>query len=109
MRRSDSGIERDVPSKATIFCPDCDHRSRFDGDWAVVDTFRGTRYLCPECGTTVPAGSTLATSLDGVRPLEWVPCLLWWPCHVGIRASRRLWTYQRKIRDRSTNPRGGAE
>lgn len=41
------------PSKATLFCPDCDHRSRFDGDWDVVETDRRRRYLCPECGVAV--------------------------------------------------------
>lgn len=52
---------RDVPPKATLFCPDCDHQSRVDGDWHVVETTRTTRYLCPDCGTEIAVRPTFAS------------------------------------------------
>lgn len=42
-----------APPKGTLFCPECDHRSRFDGDWTVVGTAGTDRYLCPECGAEI--------------------------------------------------------
>jgi DNA-directed RNA polymerase subunit RPC12/RpoP len=41
------------PPKATLFCPECGHRSRYDGDWLVTETDGGRRYRCPECRATV--------------------------------------------------------
>lgn len=41
------------PPKGTLFCHECDHRSRYDGDWAHAETDGGTAYLCPECGATI--------------------------------------------------------
>lgn len=52
---------RDVPPKATLFCPDCDHQSRVDGDWHVVETARNIRYLCPDCGTEITVRPTLSS------------------------------------------------
>lgn len=43
----------DVPPKATLFCPGCDHRSRFDGDWTVARTARTVHYACPDCRTEI--------------------------------------------------------
>ncbi|MDS0222505.1 hypothetical protein NDI54_14265 [Haloarcula sp. S1AR25-5A] len=51
MSPTDSRTKRDVPPKATLFCPDCGHQSRYDGDWIVVETHRGTHYRCPDCHT----------------------------------------------------------
>lgn len=40
-------------SIGTFFCPECGHRSRFDGDWVIVETDSQTEYLCPDCGTDI--------------------------------------------------------
>jgi len=53
MSPTDSRTERDVPAKATLFCPDCGHRSRYDGDWIVVECHGGTHYRCPDCHTQI--------------------------------------------------------
>jgi hypothetical protein len=45
--------DRDVPAKTTLFCPDCDHQSRMDGDWHVVRKTRTVRYICPDCETEI--------------------------------------------------------
>lgn len=45
-----SAAPPDVPRKGTLFCPGCDHSSRFDGDWRIVETARGLSYRCPDCG-----------------------------------------------------------
>ena len=41
------------PSKATLFCPECPHRSHVTGDWRRVEADRGSRLVCPNCGTIV--------------------------------------------------------
>ncbi|WP_058996641.1 hypothetical protein [Haloarcula sp. CBA1127] len=53
MSPTDSRTEHDVPAKATLFCPDCGHQSRYDGDWAVVERRGSTHYRCPECHTQI--------------------------------------------------------
>ena len=53
MSPTDSRTEHDVPAKATLFCPDCGHQSRYDGDWAVVERRDSTHYRCPDCHTQV--------------------------------------------------------
>jgi uncharacterized protein YlaI len=53
MPPTDSRTERDVPPKATLFCPDCSHQSRYDGDWVVVERRGGTYYRCPDCHTQI--------------------------------------------------------
>jgi hypothetical protein len=40
-------------SKATLFCPECHHRSPFDGDWRRVEKPEGTHVHCPDCRATV--------------------------------------------------------
>jgi len=38
-----------------LFCRECDHRSRFDGEWVVVETESHTAYLCPNCHVEIIA------------------------------------------------------
>ena len=52
---------RDVPTKTTLFCPDCDYRSRIGGDWHVVETTRTVRYLCPDCETEIAVRPTFTS------------------------------------------------
>jgi len=64
MTTTSSREKRDVPPKATLFCPACGHRSRFDGDWYVEERARDTRYLCPDCDTEVLTRTTYPTPTD---------------------------------------------
>ena len=76
---------RDVPPKATLFCPECDHRSRFGGDWTVVRTARAVHYACPDCRTEIAARPT-----DRARARS--PAAAFWAAWgVGFRAWRRVW------------------
>jgi len=40
-------------SKAVLFCPECGHESRIDGDWTVHEDGAREVYECPDCGATV--------------------------------------------------------
>lgn len=53
MTRQQSRVGEEVPAKATLFCPGCQHQSRYDGDWSTVASRRFVRYQCPECGTEI--------------------------------------------------------
>lgn len=72
----------DVPAKATLFCPDCDHRSRPGGDWRTVETRERTRYRCPDCGAVVtvrPRGETdPGATTGGARSGVLRPWLSFW-------------------------------
>ncbi|MFC7028209.1 hypothetical protein ACFQJ5_12515 [Halomicroarcula sp. GCM10025324] len=75
--------DRTALAKATLFCPDCGHRSRYDGDWLVVER-TGTRALhCPECHTTVIARST------GESPVS--PTTLWDRWTENLRTWQDFW------------------
>lgn len=50
-----------------FFCPECGHRSRFDGDWETVETERHTRRLCPDCGTEITTRPRTAEGVDARR------------------------------------------
>ncbi len=41
------------PEKSQLFCPECWHESRVDGDWQVQVTKSGRHLDCPTCGETV--------------------------------------------------------
>jgi len=86
--------ERDVPPKATLFCPDCGHRSRVDGDWTVVETARTVHYVCPGCRTVI---ATRPTDLGSAGPsrggLRSQPAPLLEAWGAGLRAWGRLWRW----------------
>lgn len=44
--------------KPTLFCSDCGHQSRYDGDWIRVETAGKRHYCCPECGTEITVRPT---------------------------------------------------
>ena len=45
--------ERQLPHKATLYCPRCTHASRINGDWVIEIHEDYLDYECPECGHTV--------------------------------------------------------
>lgn len=40
-------------AKATLFCRECGHASRLDGDWLVRQGTSDYHVVCPDCGTVV--------------------------------------------------------
>ena len=64
--------ERQPPHKATLYCTDCGHASRINGDWIIEVHADRLDYECPECGTTIDSrrdGPALTSQSDGVlRP-----------------------------------------
>ena len=63
MTVSRESSNRDVPAKTTLFCPDCDHQSRVDGDWHVVTKARTVHYICPDCETEIAVRPTATHAL----------------------------------------------
>jgi predicted RNA-binding Zn-ribbon protein involved in translation (DUF1610 family) len=45
--------ERKPADKATLYCPECGHESRINGDWTIHVLVESTTYECPDCGTTI--------------------------------------------------------
>ncbi|GCF12674.1 hypothetical protein Harman_06090 [Haloarcula mannanilytica] len=80
MAPTDAGTERNVPPKATLFCPDCGHQSRYDGDWITVQNRRGTHYRCPDCHTEI---TTRMSHTDGRSPRFLDDC--WHAWDHGVR------------------------
>jgi len=51
----------DSAPKATLFCPECGHSDRYDGDWTRARSGRTVHYICPDCHTEItkrPASTT---------------------------------------------------
>jgi len=48
-----SSTKREPTDKATLFCPDCGHESRINGDWVIHVLVASTTYECPDCATTI--------------------------------------------------------
>lgn len=40
-------------TKAVLFCPRCDHRAPWDGDWRVRTSPGHRTVYCPSCGARV--------------------------------------------------------
>jgi predicted RNA-binding Zn-ribbon protein involved in translation (DUF1610 family) len=85
MARQSAGSPSLAPShKSVLFCPDCGHESRVDGDWAVYSTLDGDVYRCPTCHERVTvraAGretdTSVVTSLvarSARLAFAWLPC-----------------------------------
>lgn len=47
--------------KGMLFCISCSHSSRYDDDWATVETDDSVHYLCPSCGTEIATRSSSGT------------------------------------------------
>jgi transcription elongation factor Elf1 len=82
-RTDDQPGTDDTPPKATLFCPNCGHQGRIDGDWTVVKTDTQERLECPACETSIPVGSTAETSQSD-ESLAAVSLELW-------ERNRRTW------------------
>lgn len=50
---ADNYSERQPSHKATLYCPNCNHESRINGDWLIQIYSAYTDYECPECGVTI--------------------------------------------------------
>lgn len=84
---TDASTRRDVPPKATLFCPECDHRSHVDDDWNLVRTVRAVHYVCPDCRTEITVRPA-PVGASGSRTR--VPAL-WEAWGAGLRAWGRIW------------------
>lgn len=45
--------ERQPSHKATLYCPDCTHEGRINGDWIIHIHAAHLDYECPECGEKI--------------------------------------------------------
>ena len=52
------------PRKATLYCPECGHESRVDGDWKVRVHGECSDYDCPECEMTITSRPNPDRMLD---------------------------------------------
>ncbi len=53
MTPSTSTPERQPPDKATLYCPECGHESRINGDWLIHVLADSLIYECPNCGAVI--------------------------------------------------------
>ena len=88
----------DVPTKTTLFCPDCTHRSRVDGDWHVVETTRTVRYRCPDCDTEIAVRPT-STSWTG----QHAPAMFWQPWMNSIYVWAKFWSHNAAVVNRAAS------
>lgn len=69
---SNTFSERQPSHKATLYCTNCNHSSRINGDWIIEVHTNRLDYECPECGTTIDSrrdGTALTAQSGGVlRP-----------------------------------------
>lgn len=82
MSPTDSRTEHDVPAKVTLFCPDCGHRSRYDGDWVTVERRGSIHYRCPECHTQI---TTRPRHTDSSLPRSQFFDTYWQAWNHGVR------------------------
>jgi len=76
----------DSEPKATLFCPNCGHRSRYDGDWTRAESGDTVHYLCPDCHTEIttrPASSEPTTGSAQRFWTNWTDAVrawqnVWW-------------------------------
>jgi predicted RNA-binding Zn-ribbon protein involved in translation (DUF1610 family) len=72
MEPSNISSERQPSHKASLYCINCNHASRINGDWIIEVHTDHLDYECPKCGTTIDSrhdGSALISQSSGVlRP-----------------------------------------
>lgn len=75
----------DSRPKSTLFCPECDHCSRYDGDWTRARSGRTAHYLCPDCHTEITARPTSA------EPMATAVTEFWARWADSLRAWQSAW------------------
>jgi predicted RNA-binding Zn-ribbon protein involved in translation (DUF1610 family) len=53
MTSSTLTTERQPADKATLYCPECSHESRINGDWIIHVLTDSLTYECPNCETAI--------------------------------------------------------
>lgn len=53
MKPSNSTSERQSVDKVTLYCPECGHESRINGDWIIHVLVESLSYECPDCGDII--------------------------------------------------------
>ena len=53
MTPSTSTSERQPPDKVMLYCPECGHESRINGDWLIHVLADSLVYECPTCGAVI--------------------------------------------------------
>jgi hypothetical protein len=53
MTPSTSTAERQPPDEATLYCPECSHENRINGDWVIHVLDSSLRYECPNCAAVI--------------------------------------------------------
>ena len=81
---------KEVPPKSTLFCPDCGHQSRYDGDWSLVETACETRYLCPDCDRVITIRPRFDNGDSVPEPGEFWRCV-WETYGENVRAWQTFW------------------
>jgi len=53
MTPSNSTSELQPLDKVTLYCPECGHESRINGDWLIHVLADSLIYECPDCGAVI--------------------------------------------------------
>jgi predicted RNA-binding Zn-ribbon protein involved in translation (DUF1610 family) len=53
MTPSTATSERQQSDKVTLYCPECGHESRINGDWLIHVLADSLIYECPDCGVVI--------------------------------------------------------
>ena len=53
------------PDKATLYCPDCGHESRINGDWVIHVLAESLTYECPSCEAVIDSRLQRRELADG--------------------------------------------
>jgi predicted RNA-binding Zn-ribbon protein involved in translation (DUF1610 family) len=70
MTSSNEHTVNQPPENATLYCPDCAHESRINGDWIIHVQMDTLDYECPNCGTTINSrrAESALTTQSGKSP-----------------------------------------
>jgi predicted RNA-binding Zn-ribbon protein involved in translation (DUF1610 family) len=57
--------ERQLPDKATLYCPECGHESRINGDWVIHVHAESVTDECPNCDAVIDSRRQRQELADG--------------------------------------------